>query len=139
MTVKAGPKTWGGVVTDAFDDLEADTVVGEINYGGAMVNHVIQTARPRTPFKQVTSTRGKHVRAEPFSALYESGKVRHVGYHRELEDELTAFTTNGYLGDRSPNRADACIFALAELFSKIVAPRHEEYVEPDYFPTDMPV
>ena len=121
-TVKAGPKTWGGVVASAFDRQQADCVVGEINYGGAMVNHVVQTARPRTPFRQVTASRGKHVRAEPFSALYEQGKVRHVGRFAELEGELTAFTTNGYMGSNSPNRADALIWALAELFPSMVRP-----------------
>lgn len=124
-TVKAGPATWGRVATTAYDRHEADVVVGEINYGGAMVNQTIQTARPRTPFKQVTASRGKHVRAEPFSALYENGKVRHVGNFSELEGELTAFNTSGYIGDGSPNRADAAIWALAELFPALTAPRKE--------------
>lgn len=122
-TVKAGPLTWGRVATDAYDRHEADVVVGEINYGGAMVNATIQAARSRTPFKQVTASRGKAVRAEPFSSLYEQGKVRHVGRFVELEEELTAFSTNGYLGGDSPNRADAAIWALAELFPAIVSPR----------------
>ena len=64
----------------------ADVVVGEINYGGDMVRFTVQTARRRTPYKAVHATRGKAVRAEPISALYEQGKVRHVGYFRELED-----------------------------------------------------
>ena len=115
-TVKCGPATWGKVVTDAFDRHAADIVVGEVNYGGAMVQHVIQTARARTPYKQVTASRGKAVRAEPMSALYETGKVRHVGRFVELEDELTCFSTVGYLGEQSPNRADALIWALTELF-----------------------
>lgn len=127
-TVKAGPATWGKVATTAFDRHEADAVVGEINYGGAMVKHVIHTARPRTPFRQVTASRGKHVRAEPFSALYETGKVRHAGKFTELEEELTAFTTYGYIGDRSPNRADAAIWALADLFPAIVTPRKDKQV-----------
>ena len=124
-TVKAGPATWGRVATTAFDRHQADVVVGETNYGGAMVGHTIQTARPRTPFKVVTATRGKHVRAEPFSALYEQGKVRHVGQFHDLEGELTAFNTAGYVGTGSPNRADAWIWVLAELFPAIVAPRKE--------------
>lgn len=115
-TVKAGPATWGRVATSAFDRHEADVIVGEVNYGGAMVKATIQTARPRTPYKAVSAARGKHVRAEPFSALYENGKVRHVGDFREMEDELVAFSTTGYMGDRSPNRADAWIWVLAELF-----------------------
>jgi phage terminase large subunit-like protein len=125
-TVKAGPATWGNIATTAFDRHAADVVVGEINYGGAMVQQVIQTARPRTPFKQVTASRGKAVRAEPFSSLYENGKIRHVGYFAELEEELTAFSTAGYTGASSPNRADALIWALAELFPGIVKPRKKE-------------
>lgn len=127
-TVKAGPATWGRIATTAYDRHDADVVVGEVNYGGAMVGFTIQAARPRTPFKMVTATRGKHVRAEPFSALYENGKVRHVGQFVELEDELTAFNTNGYLGDNSPNRADALIWALTELFPGLVAPRKEAVI-----------
>lgn len=130
-TVKAGPATWGRIATDAYDRHKADCIVGEINYGGAMVRQTIQTARPRTPFKQVTATRGKHVRAEPFSALYEQGKVRHVGLFPALEDELTAFSTFGYTGQGSPNRADAAVWALSELFPGIVAgPRVERKPRP---------
>jgi phage terminase large subunit-like protein len=108
------------VATSAFERHSADVIVGEINYGGAMVGFVIRAARPRTPFKTVHASRGKVVRAEPFSALYEQGKVRHAA-GSELESELTAFTTHGYVGDDSPNRADALIWALAELFPGIVA------------------
>lgn len=122
-TVKAGPGVWGRMAGSAYDRHQADVVVGETNYGGAMVKQTIQVARPRTPFKQVTASRGKHVRAEPFSALYEQGKVRHVGAYRELEDELVAFSTLGYTGAGSPNRADALIWALAELFPGLVAER----------------
>lgn len=122
LTLKAGPATWGKVGTDAFDRHKADCVVGEINFGGEMVRYVIQTARPRTPFKKLTASRGKIARAEPFSSLYEQGKVRHVGLLPQLEDEMCAMSTTGYLGSGSPNRADACIWALAELFPGIVAP-----------------
>lgn len=125
-TVKAGPATWGRVATDAYDRHSADCIVGEINYGGAMVKQTIQVARPRTNFKAVTASRGKVVRAEPFSALYEQGKVRHVGEFAALEDELTAFSTFGYLGEDSPNRADALIWGLAELFPAITKPQTEK-------------
>lgn len=120
-TVKAGPGTWGRIATSAFDRHAADCVVGEVNFGGAMVQQTIQIARPRTPFKRVTASRGKVARAEPYSALYESGKVRHVGFFPELEDELTGFSTAGFTGNGSPNRADALIWALTELFPAIVA------------------
>lgn len=121
LTVKAGPATWGRVVTDAYERFRANIVVGESNYGGAMVQHVIQTARPRTPYKAVTATRNKAVRAEPVAALTETGKIRHVGYYPDLEGELSAFTTNGFIGDHSPNRADAYVWAFTELFGAIVA------------------
>lgn len=124
-TVKAGPATWGNVATTAFERHNADVIVGETNYGGDMVRHVIHTARPRTPFRKVTASRGKVVRAEPFSSLYERGKVRHVGFMRQLEDELCAFTTNGYIGELSPNRADALIWGLAELFPAIIKQKKE--------------
>ena len=122
-TVKAGPAIWGRVATDAYDRHNADIIVAEINYGGAMVEQVVQAARPRTPYKTVTATRGKAVRAEPISALYEQGKVKHVGIFRDLEDELTCFSTIGYTGGSSPNRADALIWGLSELFGGIVNPR----------------
>jgi len=124
-TVKAGPATWGRVATSAFDRHEANVIVGEQNYGGAMVKATIQTARPRTPYKAVTAARGKAVRAEPFSALYENGKVRHVGEFPDLEDELVAFSTTGYMGEKSPNRADAWIWVLAELFPAMTNGRKE--------------
>lgn len=122
LTVKAGPATWGRIATTAYERHEANGIVGEVNFGGAMVEHVIQTARPHTPFIPVHASRGKHVRAEPISALYEQGRIRHAGYFPELEEELAAMTVNGYIGTGSPNRADAVIWGLTELFSGIVQP-----------------
>lgn len=126
LTVKAGPATWGKVATTAYDNHQADAIVGETNYGGAMVEHVIKTCRPKTNFVKVTASRGKVQRAEPFSALYEQGKVRHIGYLTELEEELSAFSTYGYTGEHSPNRADAAIWALAALFPAIVNPQKKK-------------
>lgn len=119
-TVKAGPATWGKVATTAFERHRANMIVGEVNYGGAMVKHVIDGARPRTPFTSVTASRGKHVRAEPVSSLYEQGRVRHVGMFAELEEELQGFTTNGYTGTSSPNRADALVWAVTALFPQVI-------------------
>ncbi|MES2367599.1 MAG: phage terminase large subunit [Pseudomonadota bacterium] len=125
-TVKAGPATWGRTVVTTYDRLQANVVVGEKNFGGAMVEFTIQTAakeqgmRP-IPFKYTVSSRGKHLRAEPVAALYEQNKVCHVGYHGKLEDEMYAMGTNGYTGDKSPNRVDWLVFAITELFPGIVA------------------
>jgi predicted phage terminase large subunit-like protein len=120
LTVKAGPATWANIATDAYERHAADAVVVETNFGGAMCVQVIKTARPGTNIVTVTASRGKVVRAEPFSALYEQGKVRHVGHFNDLEDELQAFSTYGYTGASSPNRADAHIWALASLFPRLV-------------------
>lgn len=120
LSVKAGPKTWGNIVATAFDRWSADKVVAEVNFGGAMVQAVIEAARPRTPYEAVTASRGKVVRAEPISVLAEEGKVRHAGYFQALEEELCSFTQNGYLGTDSPNRADAAIWALTSIFPGMV-------------------
>jgi predicted phage terminase large subunit-like protein len=121
-TVKVGPAVWGKIATDAYDRHQANIIVGEDNYGGAMVKHTIQTAKRGVPYKSVKATRGKAVRAEPISSLYEQGKVRHVGWFRELENELSSFSTIGYVGENSPNRADALIWAVTELFPALVSP-----------------
>lgn len=125
VSVKAGPATWGGMSVDAYTRLSADALVAEVNFGGDMVRATVQAAaadkKARVNFKKVTASRGKIARAEPFSALYEHGKVRHVGIFPKLEDELCAMSTSGYTGAGSPNRADAAIWVLAELFPAIVA------------------
>jgi hypothetical protein len=127
LTLKAGPGTWGKAVVAAYDRHRADRIVAEVNYGGAMVEHVVQgAAQGRSlPFKQVTASRVKIVRAEPVAVLYEQGKCRHVGNFQLLEDELCSFTTFGYTGERSPNRADAAIWGWTELFPGIVSARKE--------------
>ncbi len=124
LSVKGGPSTWGKVAVQAYMRHQADVVVGEANFGGGMVKSTIKVAATAlgvtVPFKLVTASRGKVQRAEPFSALYEEGKVRHVGIFAKLEDELCAFSTGGYTGPRSPNRADAHVWGLAELFPAMV-------------------
>jgi phage terminase large subunit-like protein len=123
LTCKAGPKVWGNIATTAFDRHAADLIVGETNYGGAMVKFVIQTAKRNVPFKMLTASRGKAVRAEPIASLTDQGKIRFAGSFPELEDELCSMTTNGYIGTASPNRADAFVWAMSELFPGIVADR----------------
>ena len=114
-TCLGGPAMWGRIAVDKFYQWGADCIVAEINYGGAMVEHTIRTADPTVPYREVTASRGKWIRAEPVSALYEQDRVRHVGKFIDLEDELSNFSTIGYQGDKSPNRADAAIWALTEL------------------------
>lgn len=125
ITCKAGPKVWGGIAVNAFDRHRADRIVAETNYGGDMVRFVVQTAKPNVPFRKVTASRGKAVRAEPISALTESGKIRFAGRFPQLEDELCSLTTNGYVGTSSPNRADAFVWAMSDLFPGMVAPQRK--------------
>jgi predicted phage terminase large subunit-like protein len=122
---KAAPHVWGNVVAQAYQRHDADAVIVECNFGGAMATEVIRSAavqnQMRIGIKEVTATRGKVVRAEPIAQLYEQGKVSHVGRFDALEDELSSYTTAGYLGDRSPDRADALIWALSELFPRVLS------------------
>lgn len=112
-TMKGSPGEWGMAVVNAVERWGADRVVGEENYGGAMVKFVVQAAAAKkgisAAYRAVTATRGKTVRAEPIAAMYEAKKVLHMPGLGKLEDELVQMTTFGYTGDRSPNRADACL------------------------------
>ena len=123
LTCKLAPEGWGRRVVEAWRRHRADAVIAEANYGGDMVRAVFQAVDHRVPVRLVTASRGKAVRAEPVSALYEPApdgliRVRHVGaparFH-DLEDELLNFSTAGYQGSRSPNRADALVWALTDL------------------------
>lgn len=114
-TLLGSPRTWAAVAVALFGEFGADCIVAEINYGGHMVDFVIRAIDPRIPYKPVTATRGKMVRAEPISTLAEQNRVKWVGAFPLLEDELCSFTQNGYVGGGSPNRGDAFIWAATEL------------------------
>lgn len=114
-TVRLGPAGWGRVVAQAYGDYRADAVVAEQNFGGAMVEHVIRTADPNIPVLMVNASRGKAVRAEPVSALYEQDMVRHVGTFPALEEQMINMSMAGYVGSKSPDRMDALVWALSEL------------------------
>lgn len=122
-TCKLSPDGWGRRAVDAYhgrwsqtpDVLKADRIVAERNFGGAMVQHVIKTIDPTASYKEVTASRGKVARAEPVAALYEQGRVSHVGSFPELEDQMCSIAPEGYVGDGSPDRADALVWALTEL------------------------
>lgn len=92
----------------------------EVNQGGDMVAHTIRTVDPNANIIEVRASRGKHVRAEPIAALYEQGRIAHVGQYPELENQMTQFTTEGYQGEDSPDRADALVWAFTELFPDMV-------------------
>jgi phage terminase large subunit-like protein len=114
-TCNLSPEGWGRRTIDRFRSWGGDRVVGEKNYGGDMVRAIVQTTDKTVAFKAVDATRGKVVRAEPIAALYEQGKVSHVGSFPDLEDQMCNFTPSGYVGEGSPDRADALVWALTEL------------------------
>ena len=109
------PDGWANKTLELYDRWKADRVVAEKNFGGAMVESTIRTARKTAPVKLVDASRGKVQRAEPVAALYAQGKVRHVGQFPELERQYCLFSTAGYVGARSPDHADGGIWALTEL------------------------
>jgi phage terminase large subunit-like protein len=114
-TCKLSPAGWGRRAVDAYHEFKADRIVAERNFGGAMVEHVIRTADKSVSFKEVVASRGKVVRAEPVAALYEQGRVSHIGSFPELEDQCCQIGPDGYVGEGSPDRADALVWALSEL------------------------
>lgn len=116
----AAPGTWAKAVSSAAHEWNADRVVAEANQGGAMVESVLRAADQNLPVKLVHARQGKVARAEPVAALYEAGRVVHRGTFAKLEDQLCGLMTGGeYAGpSRSPDRADALVWALSELMLK---------------------
>jgi phage terminase large subunit-like protein len=114
---KAGPERWARTVAATAEAWNADRVVAEANQGGAMVASVLRAAQVSLPLKLVHASRGKTARAEPVAALYEAGRVRHAGTFAALEDQMCGLLAGGdYQGPgRSPDRADALVWALSEL------------------------
>ncbi|MEE2952411.1 MAG: terminase family protein [Pseudomonadota bacterium] len=119
----AKPPQWAKAAVALYDRLGADRIVAEVNQGGDMVEAVLRTVRADIPVECVRASRGKWVRAEPVAALYEQGKVRHVGLFRELEDEMADFGPDGLSGGRSPDRLDALVWAVTALSGLEAVPR----------------
>jgi phage terminase large subunit-like protein len=111
------PEGWARAAARVAERWQADRVIAEANQGGAMVESVLRAVQKRLPLRLVHATRGKSARAEPVAALYEMGDVRHAGAFPALEDEMAGMTiAGGYQGPgRSPDRADALVWALTEL------------------------
>jgi phage terminase large subunit-like protein len=114
-TCALGPAGWGARVIDRFNAHLGDKIVAERNFGGAMVEAVIRQADKFAPVRLVTASRGKAVRAEPIAMLYEQGRVRHARALDQLEGQMIQMTGTGYVGERSPDRLDAMVWAMTEL------------------------
>ena len=111
-SLRGTPDQWARRVVAAYDEWEADAVVVEINQGGQMVAQTLRTVRPNLPIREVRASQGKRVRAEPISAMYEQGRIHHVGVFEELETQLTTWTPED---GKSPDRLDALVWGMSEL------------------------
>ena len=111
---KFSPDRWARLVIEEYYRYNANLIVAETNNGGDLVERLLRTVDKNVPYKSVTATKGKMLRAEPISALYEQNKVFHTKLFPELEEQMCSFT-----GDKakSPDRLDALVWALTELSS----------------------
>lgn len=112
-TGKMKPNEWAKKAVALYERWEADCIVGEVNFGGDMVENTIHSVDNGVPFKQVRATRGKALRADPIVALYEQGLIHHVGVLAALEDEMVTWTPES---DWSPNRIDAMVWGFTFLW-----------------------
>src|SRR5207253_9977111 len=121
------PAEWAQVAIAACHTHRADRIVAEINNGGEMVEATLRMIDPNVPYAAVHAARGKVARAEPVAALYEKGRIHHLGALPQLEDQMCAFSPGAH-GDfdrdsagYSPDRVDALVWALSELFVEPMA------------------
>jgi len=112
LSARMSADAWANVVVNTFYKYEADRVIAEVNNGGDLVERLLRTVDSSVPYTAVRSSKGKLVRAEPISALYEQGKVSHVGTFSKLEDQMCSYTLDSR---SSPDRLDALVWGLTEL------------------------
>jgi phage terminase large subunit-like protein len=112
---RASPLQWAKAAISAYQRHAADCVVAEVNQGGELVASVLRQVDPSLPIRCVRATRGKWLRAEPVAALYEQGRISHLGAFPALEDQMCDFGRDGLSGGASPDRLDALVWALTEL------------------------
>lgn len=124
-TLRGTPEDWAKKAVNMFRKWEADKIVAEKNQGGEMVLSVLRAADRSVPVKLVHASRGKVIRAEPISALYEQGRVHHVGRFDLLEDQMCIFSVDNIRNSStgSPDRVDALVWGLTEVFDKITGRR----------------
>jgi phage terminase large subunit-like protein len=118
---KGSPMEWARRAVAMYDSWQADAIVVEVNQGGDMVAQTIRSVRSNVKIVEVRASRGKHVRAEPIASMYEQGRVHHVGGFPDLEQQMTLMTASGFEGEGSPDRVDALVWALTDLFPAMVA------------------
>lgn len=115
LSGRMAPTEWARRAVAAYHEFRADLIVAEANQGGDMVSTVISQVAPTVPVKLVHASRGKRTRAEPVVALYEQGRWFHAEPFPDLEDQMCSYT--GEVGEKSPDRMDAHVWAATDLFS----------------------
>ncbi len=108
------PARWAARAVAAYDEFQADRIIAEVNQGGELVEGMIRQVAPEASYASVRATRGKKMRAEPVSALYERGMIRHLGVFPTLEDQMCDFGAEGDASG-SPDRVDALVWAATDL------------------------
>lgn len=129
-TCRGRPEVWANTAVKMYRKWNADKIIAEKNNGGEMVESVLKGADRSVPVKLVHASRGKVVRAEPISYLYEQGRVHHVGRFDKLEDQMFSFSVDVVRNssEGSPDRVDALVWGLTELFEKLTGRRRKEGV-----------
>ena len=111
-SMRGTPNEWANRVINVFDQYECDNIIVEINQGGDMVAQTLRTIRPHLPIREVRASKGKRLRAEPISSIYEQGRIHHVGVLDKLETQMTTWTPDD---PKSPDRIDALVHGLTDL------------------------
>lgn len=112
LSCRKRPEGWASQAIKAYHKYKADRIIAEVNFGGDMVEGVIRNVDPNVSYKSIYASRGKRARAEPVSALYEQGRIHHVGVFKDLEDQMCNFTPET---KKSPDRIDALVWCFTEL------------------------
>lgn len=113
LSCKESPLGWAKIAIAAYRSRNADRIVGEVNNGGDLVGANIYAIDPNASFRAVRASRGKYLRAEPVAALYEQGRVHHVGHFAALEDQMCGWSAQ--TNQKSPDRLDALVWAVTDL------------------------
>jgi len=125
LSGRKSPDGWAQMAVGAYRHYQAHRIVGEVNNGGDLIENVLRTVDGNVAYRALHASRGKVVRAEPIAALYEQGRIQHVGLFPELEEQMCSFVPGQY--DGSPDRLDALVWAFTELFLA------EQVVEEDVY------
>lgn len=112
LSCRKRPEGWASVAIDAYHEYGADRIIAEVNFGGDMVESVIRNIDPNVSYKSIYASRGKKARAEPVSALYEKGRIHHVGVFKDLEDQQCNFTPETKI---KVDRLDALVWCFTDL------------------------